>query len=387
MFSSDTKERIKANIIVAAVSIILFVILINFSKTVVFIKWILSIASPFFIAIGIAYVLNLLMKFFEDKAFYKMDSSKKLWVKKAKRPLSLVLSYVLTIALLAGIITFIIPDLSASIKTLTENIPSYASSFQTKLMEILDHFEFSDAIISKITEQWSNIMNKALGVLGNMVPQIFNVTVGITSGVINFFIGLIASIYLLNSKEKLLRNLKKLLYSFVPKKQANRVMHVCKIANKSFSSFISGQIIEAFILGTLCFIGMSICRFKYALLISVIVGATGLIPIFGAFLGAAPGAILLFVINPWQAFWFIVFIIVLQQIEGNLIYPRVVGTSIGLSGLWVMVAMIIGGGIGGLLGILIGIPSFSALYVLLRESVNKRLSKRQISIEGSGKIS
>ncbi len=381
MFQPETKEKIKSSLLISLISITVFVLLMNFGKVISCSKWLMSIVSPFLIAIAVAYVLNIWMTFLENKVFFKMAKSKKIWVQKCQRPLCLTLSFVLAFAVLTAIVMFVVPDLASSLKTLADNVPNYALSLQAKLMGVLNQFDISTIVIEKLTKEWSSITEKLVAILSEMVPQIFNVTVGITSGIVNFFIGLIAAVYMLYSKEKLLCNLKKVLYSFTSKRVADTTMHICQTANKSFNSFISGQIIEAFILGMLCFIGMSIFRFKYALLISVIVGVTGLIPIFGAFLGAAPGAILLFVISPWQAFWFIIFIIVLQQIEGNLIYPHVVGSSIGLSGLWVMFAMIVGGGIAGLLGILIGIPSFSALYVLLRETVTKRLKKRNLQIE------
>ncbi|MBM6860610.1 AI-2E family transporter, partial [Clostridium saudiense] len=207
-----------------------------------------------------------------------------------------------------------------------------------------------------------------------------NITVGFTSGLVNFILSLIFSIYMLLNKERLQLGMKKVLYAFSKKNFADKVMYLGKIANESFSSYIGGQFIEAIIIGVLCFIGMLVLRMPYALLISVLVAVTALIPIFGAFIGTIPSAFIILIIDPMKALWFIIFIIVLQQIEGNLIYPKVVGSSVGLPPIWVMLAMLIGGNTFGLLGMLLGIPTFSVIYKVSREYINKRLNNKNIVV-------
>ena len=200
-------------------------------------------------------------------------------------------------------------------------------------------------------------------------------------------LSLVLAIYMLASKERLLRHLKKFIHAFSSTKWANRILKVGHLANVTFYHFIAGQFTEALIISVLCFIGMTLLSMPYALLISVIIGVTSLIPIFGAFIGTLPGAFIIFIIDPMQALWFIVFIIVLQQFEGNIIYPRVVGNSIGLSGLWVMLAMLIGGSTFGILGMLLGIPLFSVFYQLLSSTVKARLAKKPFICAPSTKSS
>ena len=179
-------------------------------------------------------------------------------------------------------------------------------------------------------------------------------------------------------KERLCTALKKVVYAFFKKEKADYLVKASGVFNKTFSGFVSGQIVEAIILGVLCYIGMVIFRMEYASIISVCIGVTALVPIFGAFIGAIPGVFIMLMISPMKAVWFVVYIIVLQQIEGNLIYPKVVGTSIGISGFWVLVALVIGGSIGGILGILIGIPAFAAVYILFKEVVNDKLKEKNV---------
>ncbi|WP_283699386.1 AI-2E family transporter, partial [Clostridium perfringens] len=203
-------------------------------------------------------------------------------------------------------------------------------------------------------------------------------TLGITYGVINFFLSLILAIYMLASKEILISQLKLIIYAFVSKNKADRIIELGKMCNEMFSKFILGQCTEALVIGVLCFIGMIILKMPYALLISVVIGVTALIPVFGAFLGTIPSAFIILIMDPIKALWFIIFIIVLQQLEGNLIYPRVVGSSIGLSALWVMFAMIVGGSLFGIIGMLIGIPIFGVVFKILKRVANRKINEKGI---------
>ena len=223
---------------------------------------------------------------------------------------------------------------------------------------------------------WNKITSFIQNGATNVISSTFNAAASVVNGTINFFLGLIFAFYLLSQKEKLMVQTKRFLYAFFPEKKMDSILRVGSLANKTFSNFISGQCTEAVILGVLCFIGMSVFRFPYALMISVLVGFMSLIPIFGAFIGVAIGAFLILMVSPLKALWFVVFFIVLQQVEGNLIYPRVVGNSIGLPAIWVLVAVIVGGSAMGILGMILFIPLCSVLYALLREAVPKKLSEK-----------
>ena len=207
------------------------------------------------------------------------------------------------------------------------------------------------------------------------VPEIFNATKNITVGFFNVIMGIVISIYLLADKENLLALKDKLIYAYIRKDRADFIQDVSVTANQVFHGFIAGQITEAFILGTLCTVGLAILQIPYALLIGVLVGMTSVIPVFGAFLGAVPSGFILLVVNPIYCLIFVIYIIALQQVESNVIYPRVVGGSIGLSGLWVLVGMIIGGSLFGFLGIILGIPSFAVFYAVFRKITNERIEK------------
>ena len=227
----------------------------------------------------------------------------------------------------------------------------------------------------KYAEQFLNsemsgaVVNTAIGSIATIVTSLFNIIVGI-----------IFAIYMLYNKEKFGIQAKKLAYGHLPKKAADELMYIGRLSNKTFGKFVTGQCTEAVIIGVLCFIGMSVFKMPYAIMVSVLVGFTALIPIFGAFIGTAIGAFLILMVSPIQAFWFIVFIIVLQQIEGHVIYPKVVGTSIGLPAIWTMLAVIVGGALGGVLGMLVGVPMSSVAYSLIKRYTNRKLEKKEIDV-------
>ena len=247
-----------------------------------------------------------------------------------------------------------------------------------------EHFsktEVFDELWNQVLSMGENIIKVVGQVTGSLVSQVVDITVGVTSTIINFFMGILIAIYILLSKEKLGIQAKKILYAFFDRIKANKVMEVARISHDKFSKFITGQCIEAVILGGLCFIGMTIFSMPYALLVSTIIGVTALVPIFGALIGTIPAAFIIFMVEPMTAVWFVILIVVIQQIEGNLIYPMVVGNSIGLSAIWVLLAITVGGSTFGILGILIGIPLFGVLYTLLSTITNSKLKEKNIKVE------
>ncbi len=251
-------------------------------------------------------------------------------------------------------------------------------SFEIFISKYVTHTEILNTVWNNFLSAWKEVIQFTGQVLASSLTSVVNITVGFTSGLFNFILSIIFSIYMLLNKEDLQLGMKKVLYSFIRKSFADRVIRLGKISNEVFSSYIGGQFIEAIIIGVLCFIGMIILRMPYALLISVLIAVTALIPIFGAFIGTIPSAFIILIIDPMKAIWFVIFIIVLQQVEGNLIYPKVVGGSIGLPPIWVMLAMIIGGNAFGFIGILLGIPIFSVVYKVFKEIVDKRLKKLEL---------
>ena len=337
----------------------------------------IGILNPFILGFAIAYILNIPMKLIEDKflsLFMKSSSSRKF-----KRPIAIILTFILLIGFIIMVILFVVPEFLSNITALVNNIPDYISGFEGTFSSFLEDFPISPEIIndvsSKILNAWKEWLTIGGQVITSSLTSLITTTINITSGFINFILSIIFAIYMLASKEKLIVQLKKLTVAFLPKNISNRILYIGRISNVTFSKFIGGQCTEAVILGVLCFIGMSLLRIPYALVVSVLVGVTALIPIFGAFIGAVPSVILILLIDPTKALWFIIFILCLQQFEGNVIYPKVVGNSVGISPILVMLAMLVGGQTLGLLGMLIGIPVFSVAYQLIKDRTHKRLTK------------
>lgn len=358
--------------------VILVYAIFNFNNLIFGVKSVIGIISPFIVGIAIAFVLNLVMKIFEEKIFIFLNSKKYKKYLRFKRPLSVSLTFITVFLVILSLISFIIPQLIDSISKLTNAVPSYMKSFEIFISEYVTHTEILNNLWNNFLSAWKEVIQFTGQVLASSLTSVVNITVGFTSGLLNFILSIIFSIYMLLNKEGLQLGMKKVLYSFSNKIFADRVMRLGRISNEVFSNYIGGQFIEAIIIGVLCFIGMIILRMPYALLISVLISVTALIPIFGAFIGTIPSAFIILIIDPMKAIWFIIFIIVLQQIEGNLIYPKVVGGSIGLPPIWVMLAMIIGGNAFGLIGILLGIPIFSVIYKVFKEIVDKRLKKLEL---------
>ena len=352
--------------------VVLVYAIFNFSNLISGVKGIIGIISPFIVGIAIAFVLNLVMKIFEEKIFNFLSD------KKFKRPLSVFFTFITVFLVILSLISFIIPQLIDSISKLTNAVPSYMKSFEIFISKYVTHTEILNTVWNNFLSAWKEVIQFTGQVLASSLTSVVNITVGFTSGLFNFILSIIFSIYMLLNKEDLQLGMKKVLYSFIRKSFADRVIRLGKISNEVFSSYIGGQFIEAIIIGVLCFIGMIILRMPYALLISVLIAVTALIPIFGAFIGTIPSAFIILIIDPMKAIWFVIFIIVLQQVEGNLIYPKVVGGSIGLPPIWVMLAMIIGGNAFGFIGILLGIPIFSVVYKVFKEIVDKRLKKLEL---------
>lgn len=376
----EFNNKFKQNILLSTYIVILAFILLNLDFVTDFIFGLLGIFSPFIIAIAIAFVLNLLMNFFETRVLSFMDKNKSSSIRSLKRPIAITITLLSIIGLFVGLIIFVVPQFASSVSTLLDSVPQYIKSFEILLSEYVDSSELFATITKDLMVVWEDLLQFGAQLLGNSLSGLLNMTMTFTNGVINFILALIFAIYMLYSKETLIRHLKKLLYAFLNEKTTERILRVAKISNITFSRFITGQCVEAIILGLLCFIGMTIFSMPYALLISVLIGVTALIPIFGAFIGTVPAIFIILIIDPVKALWFIVFILVLQQLENKLIYPKVVGKSIGLSAIWVMLAMIVGGSSLGLLGMIIGIPVFAVLYQLLTIVTNKRLNNKKIDI-------
>lgn len=365
------KKNIKRVLLLIACAILLYWGLNNLSVLGGLLSSILSLFSPLLIGVGIAYVMNLLLMAIErlwDKALKKAPE---LWRVKLKRPICLTLAFLLFLGIIFAIIFILIPRLEEAGTTLVANVPTYITQIQG-WWDNLTAFAADHGItlpeLSMNVEDATKFITKLLTSNGDsVVNTTINITTSILGALVNVLLALVFSVYMLAQKEKLLAQSKRLLLAALPQKAGERTMHILKLTNGAFSSFVTGQVTEAFILGTLCCLGMLILRLPYALPVSVIISFTSLIPIFGAWIGAATGAFLIVFVSPVKALTFLIFLLILQQVEGNLIYPKVVGKSVGLPGLWVLAAVTIGGGAFGVLGMLLGVPVCSVIYALVQD--------------------
>lgn len=340
-----------------------------------FISMALSAAAPLLLGAVIAYLLNILMGFFECHYFVK---SKSRLVPKTKRPVCMLLAFISLLGIIALVIGLIVPELINCGKHLFAKVPVFIENTLDMLEKNENLAQYALALESYLPTDWAawedKLMSGAKAVLsgfGGVMSSVVSVVGTVFSSIVTLLVALIFSIYLLLDKEKLIGQMKKLISTYLPKAD-KKIIYVLRTFNESFHRFIVGQCTEAVVLGLLCMVGMWIFRFPYAMMIGVLIGFTALIPVAGAYIGAGVGAFMILTESPVQAILFLVFIVVLQQVEGNLIYPKVVGNSIGLPGMWVLAAITIGGGLMGVFGMLLAVPIVAAVYKLLQADVRKR---------------
>lgn len=338
--------------------------------------FLMRIVFPFILGGAMAFILNIPMHFLEGRLFAKAKK------KKLVRPVSLVLSILFVVAILQIVLVVVIPEIAATFAGISKNIEAFLPKLEQWLTEAFPDSEQLEMWIESLEFNWDKILQSAVNFLKNGAGNVLSSTVTVAKTVIstlmNFFVGFVFACYILLQKEKLSVQVKKVLYAFLPRHAVEKTLQVAALSYKTFSNFVTGQCLESVILGTMFFVSMSVLRFPYALLVGVLIAFTALIPIFGAFIGCVLGTFLILVSNPVQAIGFVILFFVLQQVEGNLIYPHVVGGSVGLPSIWVLVAVTVGGSLMGVVGMLIFIPLSSVLYALFKGWVHKRLEDRGI---------
>lgn len=363
-----TKENKKELLKLVVLAIVLIFAFIHIKEIWEFLKFLVQLVMPFILGIVIAFVLNILVNLIENKLLDKAKMKDK-----SKRTISLVLSFAIVFTFIIILLLIIIPQLKNAVNLFVDNMPMYEENVKM----LLERFNIDPDIINQIEEGIKNFGTVALDFIKDNRDQIWDITLGVASNVIsvlvNLVIALVFAIYLLAQKEKLLHQLNKVLDAYLPEKRVSKIKDIAKLSNRVCASFVSGQCLEAVIIGVLCFIGMLVLGIPYAATISVLIGVTALVPVYGAFIGTIFGAFLIFMVSPIKALIFVIFILILQQFEGNLIYPKVVGKSVGLPGIWVFVAVTIGASLAGILGMLISVPVASILYSVLATDVNYRI--------------
>ena len=333
-----------------------------------FLGTVLHAAFPLLLGCLLAYILNILMSFYERTLFKRFQD------KRWRSPVCLLIAVISLLAILALLFALVIPELAACVELLISQLPG-AIEWVVEKLSSLDFI--SDELIATLNSiDWKSKIGDFFQLLtsgiGSVVDVVFTTVSSLISGIVTLFMALIFSFYLLLSRDRLASQSTRVLKRYMSEKHYEKLLYVLRVFNRSFHRYITGQCIEAVILGTLCAIGMAILRLPYATMIGALVGFTALIPIAGAYIGAIVGAFMILTVEPIKALIFLIFLVVLQQVEGNLIYPKVVGTSLGLPGIWVLAAVTVGGGVMGIPGMLLGVPLASALYTLLRNDVNKK---------------
>lgn len=361
-----------------ALSVVLFAWLLNNWDTFVSgAGAVLSLIFPILLGFCIAFVLNIPMRFFEKRMFQR---TKRPLLQKLRRPLCIVIALLVILVILTAVVLLVVPELLNAFGVLAKTVPVFFDSVVAWAMNTFENSPDLTQWLNGLEINWEKMVNETITILTNGASSLLsgtvNVVVGIAGGLTNTVIAFIVAIYILIGKETLRVQASSLLRAILPEKYCQNVFFVTNLTKRTFANFVTGQCTEACILGSLCWLGMLLFRFPYAPMVGALVGITALIPIVGAFIGMVVGAFMIMMINPLQAVWFVIFLLCLQQIEGNVIYPRVVGSSVGLPGLWVLVAVTLGGNLMGIVGMLFAVPLCSVLYALTRLAVHARIAAK-----------
>lgn len=408
------KENTKQIIKIVVIAIVLLVALLNIEPVWNIFKTFLSILSPFIWGLAIAFILNIFMRFYEEKLFKTKEKTYNKSTKKSsisgikeidkeesakgnniktenvqkassktgiKRALSITLSIITIVAVITIILLLIIPQFVEIIKNLIINMPSYLESLKTWAIDLTERVPEINNFIQNIQIDTEALKEGVMNISKDVLDVTINQVSGLVGGIVNFFIAVVFAVYILANKEGLKVQAKEFIYARATKERADYILKVSRLARDSFRSFLTGQAKEAVILGVLCTLGMLILGIPYAGPVGALTALTAFIPIVGAFIGGFVGAILIVAVDPIKALIFIIFIIVLQQIEGNLIYPHVVGKNIGLPSIWVLVAITIGGSLFGIMGMIVGLPILSIIYAIVTENTNKKLQEKGLKEE------
>lgn len=377
-----SKDNMKKIMLLIVFTILILVGVTNVEKVWGVIKILLNIIFPFILGGAIAFIINMPMRCIEKNIFRRGSEKYQKAVKKIARPVSLVLSLVLILAVVVLVFFVVVPQLGDTVIRLSNDIRQFWPQVQEWAIRLFeDNPEVVDWINS-IEINWDKIVQGGIEFLktgaGTILGSTYSVAKTIVSAATNFVIAFVFAVYIVLQKEKLSVQVSKIMYAFLPEKVVEKIQAVCLLTHKTFSNFLTGQCLEAVILGSMFFVVMVVFSFPYPLLVGVLIAFTALIPIFGAFIGCFVGTFLILMENPMQAIAFVAIFLILQQIEGNLIYPHVVGSSVGLPSIWVLVAVTLGASVMGIVGMLVFIPLLSVIYTLFRGYVYKRLKSRKL---------
>lgn len=365
-------------------TILILIALWKYTLVLDLLSFIFGILFPFLLGGAIAFVLNVPMNFIERKVFAPAVEKGNKAVEKLARPLSLIFTLLFVLGIILLVLMVVIPELGTTLISLGASIQDSLPKLLDWLEEVFANNKEVQSWISSLEMDWEKMLEEVVNFfksgVGVAVGSTFSAAKSIISGLSTFFIAFVFSCYILLQKGKLRVQVQKVFYAYLPEKWVQRTLDIFSLTYKTFSNFLTGQCVEAVVLGAMFVVAMSVLRLPYALLVGVLIAFTALIPIFGAFIGCAVGAFLILMVDPMKALIFVILFLVLQQLEGNLIYPKVVGNSVGLPSIWVLAAVSVGGSLMGIVGMLIFIPLVSVLYTLFRENVYKNLKKKNIEL-------
>ena len=356
-------------------ALILAFILVKFENVWRVVKDFFVLVGPFIYGFALAYLVNIPATFFVKKLF-KVEEGDKTY--KTKRGISIVLSYVLVFAVIVLVFATLIPQLANSISVFMGNMNNYSAQFESLSREIMSRVDLQEATWIKVQNFLVQSKEQIIAILQNIIPSVIGIATGAFNGVLNTAFTLIISIYILISKDDLAELISNTLKATISTRSRKYLHHVLEVTNETFKGFIVGQLTDALIVGILTFIGSWIFSFPYPLLIGFIAGITNVIPVLGPFIGAVPCSLIILLADPTKALWYLIFVVILQQIDGNIIGPKIVGDSIGLDGIWILFVVLVGGGLFGVMGSLLGVPVFAIIFRLYNEWLAKRLEVRKL---------
>ena len=373
-------NTIAAYVFIVVCAVILFYLAVSQLGVVLDkINSIVGIFKPFIMGFAIAYILDFILRFYENSVF-KLSFFKKFKMK-SKRGIGLLLTYITAFLIVGLFIQFVLPQLISSLIGLINDVPHYITKTSTFINDTISKVGIQEHYLVTLNNKFNTFIDYVINFSTNLIPMIGGIFAVILSSVWNIVLGIIISIYLLIEKEKFFALSKKITYALFPKTIAQRVIKLTHMSNETFGKFLSGKILDSLIIGVLTFIILAVVKMPYTLLISIIIGITNIIPFFGPFIGAIPSVIIVLFVSPVSAFWLVIIIFIIQQIDGNIIGPKILGDSIGISAFWILFAILVAGKFLGLVGMIIGVPLFAVVYSIIKEVIEKRLEKKGMNTD------
>ena len=380
------RKNVRTILLIIAFAVLLYTAAQNLASVYGAVRAVWRVFGVVITGLAMAFVLNVPLKLFENRVFYGMSEDRRPLVRKLRRPVSLVFALVVSLGLIGILIAVVLPQLTATVAEVAARLPEYISSAVNWLNDFLAGFGIEIESLKNFTVDWEKVFSELTTYLkegsanvegSSVVDTVTGVGTSVVSTAMNTFLGLVVAVYILAQKERIGRFTRRCIDAFLPQKAASGLARIASMASETFSNFVAGQLADSCILGILCYICMRIFRFPYPEVISVVIGVTSLVPMVGSFIGEVIGALLILIVSPLKALLFVVMVLAIQQVDGAFIYPRIVGRSVGLPGVAVFCAVIVGGNVAGVIGAMIGVPVCALIYALLREAVDARLRRRE----------